>query len=55
VNPATANETWDYAWYQADGAPRPYAEFDGCFSCHANRTERDYTFTYWKFVADAAK
>ena len=49
----TDNETWDYAWYLPDGSPRPEAEFDGCFACHANRTGRDYTFTYWKFVADA--
>ena len=51
----TANETWDYAWYLPDGSPRPDASFDGCFSCHANRTERDYTFTFWKYVADRAR
>lgn len=51
---STANETWDYAWYLTDGSPRPDASFDGCFACHANRTERDYTFTYWKFLQDQA-
>ena len=49
---STENENWDYAWYQADGTPRPDAEFDGCFACHNNRAERDYTFTFWKFVLD---
>lgn len=48
----TENGNWDYAWYLADGSPRPEANFDGCFACHANRAERDYTFTFWKFVAD---
>ena len=43
------------AWYQGDDLPRPDANFDGCFSCHANRTERDYTFTFWKFVEDAQR
>lgn len=52
---STANGQWDYAWYQADGSPRPNAKFEGCFSCHANRAERDFTFTYWKFVSDQAK
>lgn len=52
---STDNEDWDYAWYVADGSPRPEASFDGCFSCHAYRTDRDYTFTYWKYVSDAAK
>ncbi|MCT7374698.1 cytochrome P460 family protein [Chelativorans salis] len=48
----TANGHWDYAWYLPDGSPRPDASFDGCFSCHANRADRDFTFTYWKFVSD---
>lgn len=48
----TANEDWDYAWYLPDGSPRPEANFDGCFACHSNRTGRDYTFTYWKYVSD---
>lgn len=48
----TANENWDYAWYLSDGSPRPEAKFEGCFSCHNNRTGRDYNFTYWKYVAD---
>ncbi|WP_233417108.1 cytochrome P460 family protein [Halovulum marinum] len=52
---STANETWDYAWYLPDGSPRPDASFDGCFSCHASRAERDYTFTYWTFLRDRAE
>ena len=52
---STDNDNWDYAWYLADGTPRPDAKFDGCFSCHANRTERDFTFTYWKFVSDRTR
>ena len=51
----TENGNWDYAWYLPDGNPRPDASFDGCFACHASRAERDYTFTYWKFVSDAAR
>ena len=49
---STSNGHWDYAWYLPDGTPKPDATFDGCFSCHANRAERDFTFTYWKFVSD---
>jgi hypothetical protein len=52
---STANEQWDYAWYLADGTPKPDAKFEGCFTCHSGRAERDYTFTYWKFVSDQAK
>ncbi len=51
----TANGNWDYAWYEPDGSPRPDANFDGCFSCHANREGRDYTFTYFRFVEDQAR
>ncbi len=51
----TDNGNWDYAWYLPDGTPKPDADFAGCFSCHANRSERDYTFTYWKNVSDQAK
>ncbi len=51
----TANGHWDYAWYLPDGSAKADAKFEGCFSCHTNRTGRDYTFTYWKFLADQAK
>ncbi len=49
---STDNGNWDYAWYLADGTPRPEATFEGCFSCHASRAERDFTFTAWKFQSD---
>lgn len=51
----TANGNWEYAWFNPDGTRREDASFDGCFSCHANRAERDFTFTYWKFVADQTR
>ena len=43
---------WDYAWYLADGSPRPEASFDGCFSCHMNRAGADFTFTYSAYLRD---
>lgn len=52
---STANGHWDYAWYLPDGTAKPDAQFEGCFSCHANRAERDFTFTFWKFVSDREK
>jgi hypothetical protein len=52
---STDNGNWDYAWYLPDGSPKPDAKFDGCFSCHTSRAERDFTFTYWKFVFDQKK
>lgn len=51
---STRNGNWDYAWYQPDGSARPDANFDGCFACHDHRAGRDYTFTYFKFLEDAA-
>ena len=51
----TDNGNWDYAWYGPDGKPSTskFAKtMDGCFACHANRSERDYTFTFWKFLED---
>jgi len=51
----TDNGHWEYAWFLPDGSRKADAKFEGCFSCHANRAERDYTFTYWKFVFDQAK
>lgn len=54
----TDNGNWDYAWYGPDGKPSTskWAKtMNGCFACHANRTERDFNFTYSKFLADKAK
>jgi len=50
----TDNGHWEYAWFLSDGSRKADAKFAGCFSCHANRTERDYNFTYSKFVSDQA-
>jgi hypothetical protein len=54
---STDNENWDYAWYGADGKPSTskFAKtMDGCFSCHSNRAERDFNFTFSTFVTDHA-
>jgi hypothetical protein len=52
IDPSLRNGDWDYAWYQADGTPRPEASFEGCFSCHLARPGRDYTFTFAKYLLD---
>jgi hypothetical protein len=51
------NGDWDYAWFAADGTlkhsdPERYA---GCFACHQSRAERDYTFTFFKYVLDSKR
>lgn len=48
------NGDWDYAWFEADGTLKhdDPARYDGCFSCHQSRAERDYTFTFFKYVED---
>ncbi|MGH6923968.1 MAG: cytochrome P460 family protein [Propylenella sp.] len=51
----TANGNWEYARFNADGSRPADASFEGCFSCHTSRVERDFTFTYWKFVSDRAR
>ena len=50
--PEKRNGEWEYAWFQPDGSRKADAEFDGCFSCHLNRAERDFTFTFYKYVLD---
>jgi len=49
------NGDWDYAWFQPDGQLKPDAQYGGCFSCHAYRDERDFTFTYAKFLIDQGR
>jgi hypothetical protein len=49
------NGDWDYAAFQADGAPRPDLDTTGCFTCHQRRAARDFTFTFFKNVADGLK
>lgn len=46
------NGDWDYAWYLPGGSPKADAKFDGCFACHQSRADRDYTFTYMKYLMD---
>jgi hypothetical protein len=53
--PDMRNGDWDYAWFQPDGTLKPDASYDGCFSCHAYREERDFTFTYAKFLIDQGR
>jgi hypothetical protein len=49
------NGDWDYAWFQPDGTLKPDASYDGCFTCHAYREGRDFTFTYAKFLIDQGR
>ena len=53
--PDMRNGDWDYAWYLPDGTPSPDAEYGGCFGCHAYRADRDFTFTYAKFLIDQGR
>lgn len=48
------NGDWDYAWFEADGSRKQgdFVRFTGCFSCHMNRADRDYTFTFYKYLLD---
>lgn len=48
----TRNGDWDYAWFLPDGQRKADAKFDGCFACHKSRADRDYTFTFAKFLID---
>jgi hypothetical protein len=50
--PDKRNGEWEYAWFLPDGARKADANFDGCFACHMNRSGRDFTFTFWKYIVD---
>jgi hypothetical protein len=50
--PERRNGDWEYAWFNADGSRKADAKFDGCFSCHLNRPDRDFNFTFSKWVSD---
>ena len=50
--PEKRNGEWEYAWFLPDGSRKTDAKFDGCFSCHLSRAERDFTFTFYKYVLD---
>jgi hypothetical protein len=42
------NGDWEYNVFKPDRTPNLAVKMDGCFSCHLNRAERDFTFTYFK-------
>jgi hypothetical protein len=46
------NGDWEYAWFNPDGTRRVNAKFDGCFACHMPRAQRDFNFTFSKWVLD---
>ncbi len=46
------NGEWEYAAFAPDGAARPSVNVGPCFTCHLNRTARDYNFTFAKWVID---
>jgi hypothetical protein len=48
------NGDWDYAWFSPDGSLKHSdpTRYEGCFNCHRSRAERDYTFTFFKYVED---
>ena len=50
--PEKRNGEWEYAWFLPDGSHKDDAKFDGCYGCHMSRAERDYTFTFAKYVLD---
>jgi len=42
------NGDWEYNVFKPDRTPNLAVKMDGCFACHLNRTERDFTFTFFK-------
>lgn len=46
------NGDWDYARFNVDGTLIADANTTGCFACHANRSEADFTFTFFRNVID---
>ena len=42
------NGDWEYNVFRPDRTPNLAVKMDGCFACHQNRAERDFTFTYFK-------
>lgn len=53
--PEKRNGDWEYAWFNPDGSRRANASMDGCFRCHTGRGDRDFTFTFFKWVLDGKK
>jgi hypothetical protein len=49
--PDVRNGEWEYAWFIADGSPKPDAKFDNCFACHKKEVEaQDFNFTLSPFI-----
>ncbi len=49
---AKRNGEWEYSSFNLDGTPRANLSVEGCFTCHLYRKDRDYTFTFFKWVLD---
>ena len=52
---STENGNWDYAVFGADGKLTPGVDYKPCFECHESRADRDFNFTYSKFLLDQNK
>jgi hypothetical protein len=54
--PELRNGEWEYAVFDPKtAAPRVGANVEGCLRCHLARTERDYTFTFVKWLIDQGR
>jgi hypothetical protein len=42
------NGDWEYNVFKPDRTANMAVKMDGCFGCHLNRADRDFTFTYFK-------
>lgn len=49
------NGEWEYAWFSADGTRVKDQSMDSCFACHQNRANRDFNFSFSKWVLDTKK
>jgi hypothetical protein len=48
------NGDWEYAWFQADGMPKPGKTMEKCFACHkAKASATDFVFTMKQIRAKA--
>jgi hypothetical protein len=46
------NGEWEYARFNEDGSRVKDADLGRCFACHKSRGARDFTFLFWKLIAD---
>ncbi|MGE0718460.1 MAG: cytochrome P460 family protein [Alphaproteobacteria bacterium] len=53
--PDKRNDDWEYAAFTGEGKLRTEVKTDGCFNCHLNRRQRDFTFTFIKFFEDKGR